>query len=515
MESGVHRRNGSYSGRHLDRIAFPLGGIGAGMVCIEGTGALSHVSVRHRPDVTHHPLFFSALRVAGAGTARVVEGPVPRWKLFGPPGSANGLGGTNYGLPRFRRAVFRARFPFAEVRLSDPDMPVGVLIRAWSPFVPGDSDNSSLPVAALEFTFHNRSRGEAVEAVYSCHARNFMAVGRESGAHVRVVPGGFELCQPGTVEEPWREGAFRVSAPGQDVRVDAAWFRGGWFDPLTILWDRVQHGCCEARAPYSQGEASPGASLSIPLRLPPGQRRTVRLLLSWYVPRSNLRLGGEEECCDEAAGKACYEPWYAGRYADGDALAAYWHRAANGLRRRSVRFRRAFYDTDLPAELVEAVAANLAILKSPTCLRQKDGRFWAWEGCCDTSGCCHGSCTHVWNYAQALPHLFPDLERSLRQTEFHECQDGRGHQKFRASLPIRPTDHAFHAAADGQLGGVMKVHREWRILGDTDWLRQLWPQVRRSLDYCIETWDPQRTGILSEPHHNTYDIEFWGPDGMC
>lgn len=23
------------------------------------------------------------------------------------------------------------------------------------------------------------------------------------------------------------------------------------------------------------------------------------------------------------------------------------------------------------------------------------------------------------------------------------------------------------------------------------------------------------TGTLEEPHHNTYDIEFWGPDGMC
>jgi uncharacterized protein (DUF608 family) len=61
----------------------------------------------------------------------------------------------------------------------------------------------------------------------------------------------------------------------------------------------------------------------------------------------------------------------------------------------------------------------------------------------------------------------------------------------------------------------MKVYREWRISGDTQWLRKLWPQVRQSLDYCIATWDPDHTGMLMEPHHNTYDIEFWGPDGMC
>ena len=61
----------------------------------------------------------------------------------------------------------------------------------------------------------------------------------------------------------------------------------------------------------------------------------------------------------------------------------------------------------------------------------------------------------------------------------------------------------------------MKVYREWRISGDTEWLRTLWSKVKMSLDYCIETWDPEHRGILVEPHHNTYDIEFWGPDGMC
>ena len=75
--------------------------------------------------------------------------------------------------------------------------------------------------------------------------------------------------------------------------------------------------------------------------------------------------------------------------------------------------------------------------------------------------------------------------------------------------------HDFHAAADGQLGGIMKVFREWRSSGDTEWLRRLWPRVKASLDYCIDTWDPDRKGLLEEPHHNTYDIEFWGPDGMC
>ncbi|HEV8244914.1 MAG TPA: GH116 family glycosyl hydrolase, partial [Polyangiaceae bacterium] len=92
--------------------------------------------------------------------------------------------------------------------------------------------------------------------------------------------------------------------------------------------------------------------------------------------------------------------------------------------------------------------------------------------------------------------------------------DQRGHQDFRCALPIRPSLHTFHAAADGQLGGVIKVYREWRISGSKEWLARLWPNVRKSLDYAIATWDPRRTGALEEPQHNTYDIEFWGPNGM-
>lgn len=91
----------------------------------------------------------------------------------------------------------------------------------------------------------------------------------------------------------------------------------------------------------------------------------------------------------------------------------------------------------------------------------------------------------------------------------------RGHQTFRANLPIRPVEHGFHAACDGQLGGIVKAYRDWRISGDTEWIKQLYPLIKSSIDYCIRTWDPKEKGIIEEPHHNTYDIEFWGPEGRA
>ena len=108
----MSKYNSIYRKDRLNRVAFPMGGIGSGMICLEGTGALSHVSLRHRPEVHNEPLVFSALYVKGARTARVLEGPVPMWKAFGPGGTGNCAGGKTFGLPRFAEASFTTRFPF-------------------------------------------------------------------------------------------------------------------------------------------------------------------------------------------------------------------------------------------------------------------------------------------------------------------------------------------------------------------------------------------------------------------
>jgi len=516
---GQHREyNSSYDGPYLNRVAFPIGGIGAGMICLEGTGAISHVSVRNKMQVFNEPCSFAALCIKRkqANVAKVLEGPVPAWKIFGSPSTGNGAAGSSYGLPRFDEASFLTRFPFGIVTLRDKEIPLQIKVTGWSPFIPGDPDNSSLPVGALEYSFKNTS-ADTVDAVFSYNTKNFMAIGRE-GNTILSIRNGFILHQEDTEEKPENLGSFAFFVNDNKAVVDHCWFKGGWWDSITLAWKNIQ----EARLlenPPVEG-ACPGASLFMPFTLPPGQEKTIRLMFAWYVPKTDLRLGKDgpevEECTDpNCECNENYVPWYAGRFKDVKEVARYWRRNYDDLRRKTALFRDTFYDSTIPTEVIEAVAANLSILKSPTVLRQKDGRLWCFEGCGDNQGCCHGSCTHVWNYAQAIPHLFPSLERTLRETELNVSQDEQGHQTFRTALPIRPTTHDFHAASDGQLGGIMKVYREWRISGDTTWLKQLWPKVKISLDYCINTWDPKGKGVLEEPHHNTYDIEYWGPDGHC
>ncbi len=522
--------NGEYKNEYLSRVAFPMGGIGAGMICMEGTGALSHVSIKNRPDIFNEPAIFAAIVVKGkTNGAKILEGPVPDWKKFGRRDAGNGASGSTTGLPRFRNASFLARFPFGYLDISDNDLPLKIKITGWSPFIPTDDDNSSLPVAALEYHFVNTS-AETIDAVFSFNSKNFVEVNNGKNS-ISSTTNGFVLTEEGTKEKPLRTDiAFFTDA---DAVVNHCWFRGGWWDPLTMAWNAVKNAEIKSVVPVES--KAPGASLYVPMKLAAGKERTIRVMMAWYTPDTDQvhgNIGKPKENCDPASGccnspseisldkydnnfnEKYFKPWYSSRFKNINELITYWAEQYDELRKKSLLFKNAFYKSTLPPEIIEAIAANLTILKSPTVMRQYDGRLWSFEGCADAGGCCHGSCTHVWNYAQAIPHLFPALERSLRNTEFCESQDEKGHQNFRSTLPIAPATHEFHAAADGQLGGIMKVYREWRISGDKEWLSKIFPMVKTSMDYCIHTWDPREKGIIDEPHHNTYDIEFWGPDGM-
>jgi uncharacterized protein (DUF608 family) len=508
-----HLFNGPYKGANLDMIAFPIGGIGAGMFCLDGTGTISHLSIHNEPAVFNTPRCFAAIAVKGQpNNTRVLEGPVSGWKRFSVRNGGHGVYGTTIGLARFRNASFKARFPFAEVSLTDQAMPVKVTITGWSPFIPTDIDNSSLPVGGLEYEFTNTTN-QTQDLVFSFNS--FLLRGFPQ---IKEMPNGF-IVSGDTISTPEKKGdlAFYTDEPG--TVMDYCWFRGGFYDPLTVTWHHLEEANPK---PVSSQPGAPGASLMVPFRLKPGEKKTIKLMLAWYCPDTKLRfqddVQNDSDATVEDKSKSLpspyHKPWYSSKFKNITEVTAFWQQQYASLKATSQKFSDCFYKSTLPAEVTEAIAANLSILKSPTVLRQYDGRLWAWEGCEDDEGSCPGSCTHVWNYAQALSHLFPQMERSLRETEFNENQNKEGHQQFRAALPIRPQAHDFYAAADGQLGGIMKVYRDWRIDGDSAWLRRLYPRVKSSLDYCIRTWDPTRQGRLEEPHHNTYDVEFWGADGM-
>jgi hypothetical protein len=173
-------------------------------------------------------------------------------------------------------------------------------------------------------------------------------------------------------------------------------------------------------------------------------------------------------------------------------------------------------ESTLPGEVKEAASANLSTLVSTTSFRTADGEFHGFEGSDDHVGCCFGNCTHVWNYETTTAHLFPSFARSLRSAAFGYPMDAQGAIHFRQMLPDGKQRWGF-AAADGQMGQIVHAYLDWILSGDIDWLRGIWPRVKKALEFAWVPggWDANRDGVLEGSQHNTYDVEFYGPNPQC
>lgn len=224
------------------------------------------------------------------------------------------------------------------------------------------------------------------------------------------------------------------------------------------------------------------------LDLKPGRSQRLVFIIAWHFP--NLRLPGLKD----HRGR-----WYATRYSN--ALDVGTHLASDykSFRSQTFLWRETWYDSSLPFWFLDRTFLNSSILATSTCYRFGDGRFYGWEGV----GCCPGTCTHVWQYAQAVARLFPDLERSLRErVDYGVALQPDGRMFFRA-------EHNNHWALDGQCGIILRTLREHQHSADMAFLKRVWPETKKALEFVISR-DEGTDGIVDGPQHNTLDADWWG-----
>ena len=246
----------------------------------------------------------------------------------------------------------------------------------------------------------------------------------------------------------------------------------------------------------------PMASLVIGDVLPPKATKTIRFLITWYFPNRT------------AWSSVPLQNFYSTKYTSAWDVALKTVPVLPLLEDKTIGFVDAFCSSELPLEVKEAALFNVSTLRTQTCFRLSDGNFYAWEGCNDKSGCCFGTCTHVWNYETATAFLFGDLARTMRKVEFGLATTDSGLMSFRVKLPLDNISGFAKVAADGQMGCVMKLFREWQLSGDDVFLKELYPKVKSALSYAWKKggWDGDQDGVMEGVQHNTMDVEYYGPN---
>jgi hypothetical protein len=110
--------------------------------------------------------------------------------------------------------------------------------------------------------------------------------------------------------------------------------------------------------------------------------------------------------------------------------------------------------------------------------------------------------------------VFGELAQLQRKLEFDHATDNEGQMSFRISLPLNKADNYKKVAADGQMGTIVKMYREWQLSGDDDLLKELWPKVKKAMEFSwVEGgWDADKDGVMEGVLHYTLDVENYGPN---
>ncbi|UCH35024.1 MAG: hypothetical protein JSV65_01340 [Armatimonadota bacterium] len=506
-----------YTGDGLTDIAMPLGGIGAGVVAIGGRGDLREWQIFNTCNSSCIvPGGFFAVRVddgSGEPTGRLLQMDALAAVTSVPV--ETGVQPTS-NLPPVQSIKFVGEYPIAELTYEDDALPVEVSLETFSPCIPMNDKDSALPAIVFNFTVRNPlARAVEVSLLASCQN----AVGYDGRAAITGPPHdvvNFDGYGGNVNTIVSGDGFLGVAMTAPDMDPVAKQFgsmsllttapkataRAGWTNPSVLWQDFVAHGAfqTEGRCEPTPTGRTANCAVAAPITLKPREKKTVTFVLAWHFP--NHYADYDQNLASHRIGNM-YNNWFADAQQAAEYVAADLPRLAAETR----LFRDAFYDSNLPYWLLDCISSQISTLRSQTVMWIEDGTLSAFEGC----RCCPMNCTHVWNYEQTLAKLFPALERNMRDTDFGVQQDPSGFIHHRTVLPLS-LPRGSGPFADGHLGCIMKIYREYLQSPDDRWLHDKWPRVKLAMDWAMDTYDPDANGVIEGEQWNTYDCAVYGPN---
>ena len=203
-------------GGELKFVGMPIGGIGAGQLYLGGDGRLWHWDIFNQQvnSGSNGPHYAKPLTPASPLTQKF----------------SLKLGDKIISLDRdgFSDVSFRGEYPVATVNYADPAVPVAVKLETFSPFIPLNTDDSSLPATVLQFTVRNTSAA-TLEATLTGELENGVCLQHRNRSG--VLQNHFVKVRGATMLVCSAEAGANASKPAQPDIVFEDWNResyDGW-----------------------------------------------------------------------------------------------------------------------------------------------------------------------------------------------------------------------------------------------------------------------------------------------
>lgn len=531
--------------REATEVRFLLGGIGTGNFSVNTRGEFLDWEIFNWPSKnTKFPLSFFAIRTENEEMEKPIS-KILESRLIPPYTSSHGyLQAELVNLPRMEDSEMVCEYPFARVNFKDSELPVKVSMEAYTPFIPLNTDDSSIPCGIIRYkvkniancktkvslvgTLPNASGFEGYDVIENLKLADSVKNEYREFDDVK----GLYFSPENLKEDHLRYGNMAILTSGSNVTYKTEWLDGEWVDGIQDFWDDFTEDGILEKETKSDSIGSEFAkfhnfsflkrrekigSIGAWHELEPNEERVFEFVITWYFPnRVKAWIEFDEDYEKFQRGEyGVVRNYYATKFKDAWDVGQYVYHNKERLERESRNFSEAmFHRTTLPYYVVDALTANITNLRSNLCFRLEDGTFAGFEGIRDYIGCGYGSVPHVWNYAQTVAFLFPDLEGTMRNVEFLQETDETGRMSTRMFSVFDQERYVMVPACDGQLGSVVRLYRDFKNLGDLEFLKNIWPKAVLAMEYALRHWDLDGDYVLDGQQNTTYDIEFYGPNPM-
>ena len=491
-----------YRGEPRPTCGMPLGGIDTGCLDLEPNGMLGYSTIFNHLVNPRQLLNLPFMGYCVADRTRLLISD-RKAKLDTPTEAASPhqFPPTDY-TPRYRslsldgvdicRSLeYFGHFPIADMEFETGDeLQVGV--RAYSPFLPGDSETTQLPVAAFQIHLHNQDH----QTLRGCFLFSLPGFGDpipEAGTISRA-----SLAAPAGIE------ARKVVRRGADPAAEMAFALAVAASPGPCVWGGglAADGAQWAQAPHSLPAAEAdesGLSVRIPLDLKPGQSTTFTILLAWHAPV--WRAGGSPHMADTRG----FRHMYARTHPDLDAVLAHWWDNHEVLLRRIIAWHETLHAaSDIPGWLADSLINVLHLIPECSLWAQAGDPLGDWVNpelglfalneC--PRGCPQLECLPCSFYGNIpLLYFFPEAALStLRGYRAYQLDDGRPPWIFggitarepdrRQPYDMAAPDRGYQTVLNGACYIIM-ADRYWRTSEDDGFLREFWESLRRCNDFAL------------------------------
>jgi len=403
------------------------------------------------------------------------------------------------------KTEYSARFPNVEMVFTDPDMPVEVRMKAWSPFIPHDVDASTLPALCFDFQVVNKSNKPCDVMLVACQ-RNMAGYDfKEKLYSASLMEGpGHKIFEAGATLVPADHssaGTVSLASLSSDSSHYLGWeHRHPYYERVLR---RKTLGNIDETAKRTTKDRKTGKRWALPrtlnslaksATLKPKQGFDHSFVMTWHFPN----MWNESHTRIEGA-------YYARKFKSAGEIAKHVIANKADLHKRTNDFIANFYDSDAEPFVLDQINSQLnTFVTSGWCT--KDGNFGILEGITPDHHWGPIATTDVSVYGSVpIATMFPSLQRqTLRAHRSIQQESGEVAHGLQRDFGKRLTGVAgVDRRLDLHAQYVGMVMRDFFWTNDKAFLKEMWPSLQKAIEYCVKERDldgdsmPDMEGIMS------------------